>query len=60
MFTAIGNFFRALGRVFNIIDILAKEGETTAKDFVKERRLLQQRRLEAISRGEDPDQQDDE
>lgn len=59
MFSAIGIFFRALGRVFNIIDILAKEGELTARDFTKERRLLQKRRLEAIERGEDPDAQDD-
>lgn len=60
MFTAIGNFFRAIGRVFNIIDILAREGEDVAKQFVKENKLNRKRRLEAIERGEDPDQQDDE
>ena len=59
MFTAIGNFFRAIGRVFNILDILAREGEDVAKQFVKENKLNRQRRLEAIERGEDPDQQDD-
>ena len=60
MFTAIGNFFRAIGRVFNILDILAREGEDVAKQFVKENKLNRKRRLEMIERGEDPDQQDDE
>lgn len=55
MFTAIGNFFRAIGRVFNILDILAREGEDVAKAFVKENKLMRQRRMEAIERGEDPD-----
>lgn len=58
MFTAIGNFFRAIGRVFNILDILAREGEDVAKAFVKENKLMRQRRMEAIERGEDPDQDD--
>lgn len=60
MFTAIGNFFRAIGRVFNILDILAREGEDVAKQFVKENKLNRKRRLEMIEQGEDPDQQDDE
>lgn len=59
MFTAIGNFFRAIGRVFNILDILAREGEDVAKAFVKENKLMRQRRMEAIERGEDPDADQD-
>lgn len=60
MFTAIGNFFRAIGRVFNILDILAREGEDVAKQFVKENKISRQKRLEALERGEDPDAQDDD
>lgn len=59
MFTAIGNFFRAIGRIFNILDILAKEGELVAKSFAKENAILRQQRLAAIERGEDPDADQD-
>lgn len=59
MFTAIGNFFRALGRVFNILDILAREGEDVAKAFVKENKIMRQQRLEALERGENPDADQD-
>lgn len=55
MFKAIGIFFRAIGRIFNIIDILAKEGEETAKGFAKENAVLRAARLAALERGEDPD-----
>lgn len=59
MFTAIGNMFRAIGRIFNVLDILAKEGELVAKSFAKENAILRQRRMEAIERGEDPDADQD-
>ena len=55
MFAAIGTFFRAIGRILNIIDILAKEGEETAKGFAAENAVLRQKRLEVLERGEDPD-----
>lgn len=55
MFKAIGIFFRAIGRLFNIIDILAREGEEVAKAFTKENAIIRQQRLEALERGEDPD-----
>jgi hypothetical protein len=59
MFTAIGNMFRAIGRIFNILDILAKEGELVAKSFAKENAVMRQRRMEALERGEDPDADQD-
>ena len=59
MFNAIGIFFRAIGRVFNVLDILAKEGETVAKQFAKENAIIRQRRMEALERGEDPDADQD-
>ena len=59
MFNAIGIFFRAIGRVFNTLDILAKEGELVAKAFAKENAIIRQRRMEALGRGEDPDADQD-
>ena len=60
MFNAIGIFFRAIGRLFNIVDILAKEGEETAKQFAKEQKALRTKRLEAINAGQDPDADPDD
>lgn len=59
MFTAIGNFFRAIGRIFNVLDILAKEGELVAKSFAKENAIMRKRRLDAIEAGDDPDADQD-
>lgn len=60
MFHAIAVFFRAIGRLFTIVDVLAKEGELMAKDFAKENKIARQRRLEAIQNGQDPDADDDD
>ena len=59
MFHAISVFFRAIGRIFTIIDVLAKEGELTAKQFARENQIARQRRLEAIEAGQDPDADDE-
>lgn len=59
MFHAIAVFFRAIGRLFTIVDVLAKEGELMAKQFAKENQIARQRRLEAIEAGQDPDADDE-
>lgn len=55
MFKFITKLFSALTRAANILDLLAKEGETTVKDWAIENAEVRKNRLEAIKRGEDPD-----
>lgn len=58
MFKFITKLFSALTRAANILDLLAKEGETTVKDWAVENALVRKNRLAAIERGEDPDAED--
>ncbi len=58
MFKFITKLFSALTRAANILDLLAKEGETTVKDWAVENAAVRKQRLEAINRGEDPDADD--
>ena len=55
MFKFVTKLFSALTRAANILDLLAKEGETTVKDWAIENAAVRKNRLAAIERGEDPD-----
>lgn len=62
MFKAIAMFFRSIQGLLKIVDInvatleeLSSVGNDMAKGFREEFQLQQQRRLEAINAGQDPD-----
>lgn len=65
MFAAIAMFFRSIQGLLKVVDInvstlqtLSQVGNDMADAFGKEQKLLNQKRLEAIERGEDPDADD--
>lgn len=62
MFAAIAMFFRSIQGLLRVVDInvstleeLSSVGNDMAKNFRSEAQLIQQKRMEAINAGQDPD-----